>query len=89
MKVYFIGSGPGAPDLITVRGRDILARTRVCIYAGSLVNPALLGFLPDGAEIHDSSSMTLEDMGVVYGGARDRGLDVARLHTGDLSLYSA
>ena len=89
MKVYFIGAGPGAADLITVRGREIISRCRVVIYAGSLVSPEHLAFAPDTAEIYDSSGLTLEDIRAILVSARDRRLDVARLHTGDPSLYGA
>ncbi|NLI13021.1 precorrin-4 C(11)-methyltransferase [Pelotomaculum propionicicum] len=89
MKVYFIGAGPGAVDLITVRGREILARSQVVIYAGSLVSPEHLAFAPATAETHDSSGLTLEDIRAILISARERQLDVARLHTGDPSLYGA
>lgn len=89
MKVYFIGAGPGAADLITVKGREIISRCRIVIYAGSLVSPEHLAFAPDTAEIYDSSGLTLEDIRAILVLARDRRLDVARLHTGDPSLYGA
>lgn len=89
MKVYFIGAGPGDVDLITVKGRDILSRCPVVIYAGSLVSPEHLAHAPGTAEVHDSSVLTLEDIRGILVSARDRGLDVARLHTGDPSLYGA
>jgi precorrin-4/cobalt-precorrin-4 C11-methyltransferase len=89
VKVFFVGAGPGSPDLITLRGKAVMERCRVCVYAGSLVNPELLEFLPEGAEVHDSSGMSLEDLEEVYRNARERGLDVARLQTGDFSIYSA
>jgi precorrin-4/cobalt-precorrin-4 C11-methyltransferase len=89
MTVHFIGAGPGAADLITVRGRDILARCRVCLYAGSLVPPELLAHCPPGARLIDSASMTLDEIESQYLEADSEGLDVARLHSGDLSIYSA
>lgn len=89
MKVYFIGAGPGAADLITVRGREILSRCRVVIYAGSLVSPEHLAFAPESAEIYDSAGLTLEEIRALLLSARERRLDVARLHTGDPSLYGA
>ena len=89
MTVHFIGAGPGAADLITVRGRDILARCRVCLYAGSLVPPELLAHCPPGARLIDSASMTLDEIESQYLEANSAGLDVARLHSGDLSIYSA
>lgn len=89
MKVYFIGAGPGDVDLITVKGRDILSRCRVVIFAGSLVSSRHLDFAPEGAETHDSSRLSLDDIRKILTSARERGLDVARLHTGDPSLYGA
>jgi precorrin-4/cobalt-precorrin-4 C11-methyltransferase len=89
MTVHFIGAGPGAADLITVRGRDILARCPVCLYAGSLVPPELLAHCPAGARLIDSAPLTLEQIEVHYLEAQEAGLDVARLHSGDLSIYSA
>jgi len=89
MTVHFIGAGPGAADLITVRGRDILARCPVCLYAGSLVPPGLLAHCPAGARLIDSAAMTLDQIESQYIEAHAAGLDVARLHSGDLSIYSA
>src|SRR6266849_9661724 len=89
MTVHFIGAGPGAADLITVRGRDILARCPVCLYAGSLVPPDLLAHCPAGARLIDSAAMTLDQIESQYLEAHAAGLDVARLHSGDLSIYSA
>ena len=89
MKVYFIGAGPGDVDLITVKGRDILSRCPVVIYAGSLVSAQHLDFAPADAEKHDSSSLSLDGIRALFKSAGERGLDVARLHTGDPSLYGA
>lgn len=89
MKVYFIGAGPGAVDLITVRGREILSRCPVVIYAGSLVPEAHLAFAPETAEIFNAAVLTLEGIRAILTSARDRRLDVARLHSGDPSLYGA
>ncbi len=89
MTVHFIGAGPGAADLITVRGRDLLARCPVCLYAGSLVPPELLAHCPAGARLIDSAAMTLDQLESEYLEAHAAGLDVARLHSGDLSIYSA
>jgi precorrin-4/cobalt-precorrin-4 C11-methyltransferase len=89
VTVHFIGAGPGAADLITVRGRDILARSPVCMYAGSLVPTELLKYCPPGARLIDTAPMTLDQIEDQYVGAHDSGLDIARLHSGDLSIYSA
>jgi precorrin-4/cobalt-precorrin-4 C11-methyltransferase len=89
MTVHFIGAGPGAADLITIRGRDLLARCPVCLYAGSLVPPELLAHCPEGARLIDSAAMTLDQLESEYIAAFSAGLDVARLHSGDLSIYSA
>ena len=89
MTVHFIGAGPGAPDLITVRGRDLLARCPVCLYAGSLVSEALLAHCPPGARIVDSAAMDLDQIVAQFVNAHRRGLDVARLHSGDPSIWSA
>ena len=89
MTVHFIGAGPGAADLITVRGRDILARCPVCLYAGSLVPPELLAHCPPGVRLIDSAAMTLDEIESQYLEADSAALDVARLHSGDLSIYSA
>ena len=89
MTVHFIGAGPGAADLITVRGRDLIARCPVCLYAGSIVPRALLEHCPAGARIVDTAPMTLDAIEAEYLAAHAKGHDVARLHSGDLSIYSA
>jgi precorrin-4/cobalt-precorrin-4 C11-methyltransferase len=89
MTVHFIGAGPGAADLITVRGRDLLERCPVCLYAGSLVPPALLAHCPANARLIDTAPLTLDAIEAEYVAAHRDGLDVARLHSGDLSIYSA
>lgn len=89
MKVVFIGAGPGAPDLITVRGRGLLEKADIVIYAGSLVNPRLLSYAPEGAEIHNSALMDLDEVTSVYARNREAEGIIARLHTGDPSLYGA
>ncbi len=89
MTVHFIGAGPGAPDLITVRGRDLIACSPVCLYAGSLVPRELLSHCPDGARIVDTAPMTLDEIAAEFEKAHEAGLDVARLHSGDLSIWSA
>jgi precorrin-4/cobalt-precorrin-4 C11-methyltransferase len=89
MTVHFIGAGPGAADLITMRGRDLLAACPICLYAGSLVPPALLSFCPPGARILDTAGMNLDGLEQEFVAAAEAGLDIARLHSGDLSIYSA
>jgi precorrin-4/cobalt-precorrin-4 C11-methyltransferase len=89
MTVHFIGAGPGAADLITVRGRDLITRCPVCLYAGSIVPRELLSYCPSGARIVDTAPLTLDDIDAEFAAAHAAGLDEARLHTGDLSIYSA
>ena len=89
MTIHFIGAGPGAADLITVRGRDLLARCPVCLYAGSIVPPGLLAHCPPDARVVDTAPMTLDQIEQECVAAHAAGLDVARLHSGDLSIYSA
>ena len=87
--VHFVGAGPGDPDLITVKGKRLLEHAQTVIYAGSLVNPALLSFCPEGCRIYDSARMTLEEVIRVMEACHEAGQDVVRLHTGDPSLYGA
>ena len=87
--VHFVGAGPGAPDLITLRGAKLLQEADVVIYAGSLVNPALLENCRPGCEIHDSARMTLDEVLQVRERAEAEGKTTVRLHTGDPSLYGA
>ncbi len=89
MTVHFIGAGPGAPDLITVRGLNILSNAPVCLYAGSLVPQALLSHCPHGARIVDTAPMSLDEIEAEFRSAHEAGKDVARLHSGDLSVWSA
>src|SRR6202453_4409450 len=89
MTVHFIGAGPGAPDLITLRGRDLIARCPVCLYAGSLVPRARLEHCPPGARIIDTAPLDLDAIVTHCVDAQRRGEDVARLHSGDLSIWSA
>jgi precorrin-4/cobalt-precorrin-4 C11-methyltransferase len=89
MTVFFIGAGPGAADLLTLRGRDILARCPVCLYAGSIVPRAMLAHCPAGARLVDTAPLSLDAIEAEYQAAHAAGLDVARLHSGDLSVYSA
>ncbi len=89
MTIHFIGAGPGAPDLITIRGRDLIATCPVCLYSGSLVPQALLTHCPPGARIVDTAPMSLDQIIVELARADADGQDVARLHSGDLSVWSA
>ena len=89
MTVHFIGAGPGAADLITLRGRDLIARCPVCLYAGSIVPRELLGFCPAGARIVDTAPLSLDEIEAEFVAAHEQGLDVARLQSGDLSVFSA
>ncbi|WP_329109847.1 precorrin-4 C(11)-methyltransferase [Micromonospora sp. NBC_01699] len=89
MTVFFIGAGPGAADLITVRGRDRLAAAPVCLYAGSLVPPELLDHCPPGARLVDTANLDLDQIVAELLAAHTAGLDVARLHSGDPSVFSA
>ena len=87
--VHFVGAGPGAPDLITLRGAELLRGADCVIYAGSLVNPALLGLCRDSARIYDSARMTLEQVLEAVERAEAAGQETVRLHTGDPCLYGA
>ena len=89
MTVHFIGAGPGAADLVTVRGRDLLARCPVCLYAGSIIPNALLAHCPSFARIVDTAPMSLDEIEAEFVSAQEQGLDVARLQSGDLSVFSA
>jgi precorrin-4/cobalt-precorrin-4 C11-methyltransferase len=89
VTVHFIGAGPGAADLITVRGRDLVARCPVCLYAGSIVPPDFLALCPPGARTVDTAPMSLDEIEAEFVRAHAAGQDVARLHSGDLSIYSA
>lgn len=89
MTVHFIGAGPGAPDLITLRGRDLLTQCPVCFYAGSLVHRDILAHCPDGARVVDTAPMTLDEIIDDMEAEHAAGRDIARLHSGDLSIWSA
>jgi precorrin-4/cobalt-precorrin-4 C11-methyltransferase len=89
MTVHFIGAGPGAADLITVRGRELLSRCPVCLYAGSIVPRDMLAWCPKDARLVDTAPMTLDEIEAEYVAAHAAGRDVARLHSGDLSVFSA
>ncbi|AZQ67304.1 precorrin-4 C(11)-methyltransferase [Silicimonas algicola] len=89
MTVHFIGAGPGAPDLLTLRARDLIAASPVCLYAGSLVPRAILAHCPEGARIVNTAPLDLDAIIAECEAAHAEGLDVARLHSGDLSVWSA
>lgn len=89
MTVHFIGAGPGAADLITLRGRDLIASCPVCLYAGSLIPQAMLGWCPPGARIVDTAPLDLDAIIAEIAAAHEQGQDVARLHSGDISIWSA
>lgn len=87
--IHFVGAGPGAPDLITLRGAELIRKADVIIYAGSLVNPELLKMAKADCQIYNSAHMTLEDVIRVMAEAEEKGLATVRLHTGDPSIYGA
>jgi len=89
MTVHFIGAGPGAPDLITIRGRDLIAKCHVCLYAGSLVPEELVAFAPEGALVKDTAPMNLNEIINEIRQAHAEDKDVARVHSGDPSIYGA
>lgn len=89
MTVHFIGAGPGAVDLITLRGRELIGACPVCLYAGSLIPEAMLGWCPPGARIVDTAPLDLDAIIAEIEAAHARGQDVARLHSGDISIWSA
>lgn len=89
MTVHFIGAGPGAPDLLTLRGRDLIAACPVCLYAGSLVPQEVLGHCPPEARIVNTAPLSLDQIMDEIAVAHSQGQDVARLHSGDLSVWSA
>jgi precorrin-4/cobalt-precorrin-4 C11-methyltransferase len=88
-RVYFIGAGPGDPDLITVRGRALIERAKVCLYAGSLVPRAVVAYAPAGATVRSTASMDLDQIVALLDEATGAGHDVARVHSGDPSLFGA
>lgn len=89
MKVYFVGAGPGDPELITIKGKKAIENSAYCIYTGSLVNKEILNFTKPGTKTFDSASMTLEDVIAVIKEAKGQDKNVARVHTGDPSIYGA
>src|SRR5580692_10078692 len=89
MTVHFIGAGPGAPDLITVRGQNLVGRCPVCLFAGSLVPREIIALCPPGARVVDTAPLDLDAITAEFVAAHNAGLDIARLHSGDLSVWSA
>jgi precorrin-4/cobalt-precorrin-4 C11-methyltransferase len=89
VTVHFIGAGPGAPDLLTLRGQRLIAACPVCLYAGALVPREIVAHAPPGARVVDTRDLTLDEIVRELRAAAERGEDVARLHSGDLSIYSA
>ena len=87
--VHFVGAGPGAKDLITLRGKELIEKADVIIYAGSLVNPGLLDYAKEGCSIHDSSKLDIDEVLEIIKNAEKEGLTTVRLHTGDPSIYGA
>ncbi|MCD6232433.1 precorrin-4 C(11)-methyltransferase [Candidatus Aerophobetes bacterium] len=89
MKVFFIGAGPGDPELLTIKGQKIIKRAEIVIYAGSLINKEILNFAKDRAKIYDSSKMSLNEITKIFNKAKEKDATIARIHSGDPSLYSA
>ncbi len=89
MTVYFIGAGPGAPDLLTIRGRDLIARCPLCLYAGSIVPEAVVAHAPDSTRVISSAPFSLEEIIDLLTEADEKGQDVARVHSGDPAIFSA
>jgi precorrin-4/cobalt-precorrin-4 C11-methyltransferase len=89
MTVHFIGAGPGAPDLLTLRAQRQITECRVCLYAGALVPPEVLAYAPADAHVVDTQDLDLDEIVTEMRAAHERGEDIARLHSGDLSIYSA
>lgn len=89
MKVYFVGAGPGDPELLTIRAERLLKNCAFCIYAGSLVSPAVVGLIPAAARKYDSAGLSLGKIIALYREAKQKDQDVIRLHSGDPSLYGA
>ena len=89
MKVYFVGAGPGDPELLTLKARRLLEKSPVCIYAGSLISPEVISLIPEKTEKHDSAKLSLPEVMNIIKDAQNQDEDVVRLHTGDPSIYSA
>lgn len=89
MKVYFVGAGPGDPGLLTLKAERLLRAGRICVYAGSLVSPSVMALIHPDAERYDSAKMSLDEITEVFHRAREKDMDVVRLHSGDPSIYGA
>jgi len=89
MKVFFVGAGPGDPELLTIKAARLLTNCRVCIYAGSLVSPGVMSMVSEKAERYDSAAMSLPEIVEVFRSAKEKNMDVVRLHSGDPSIYGA
>ena len=89
MKVFFVGAGPGDPELLTVKAKRLIENCKRCIYAGSLVSPAVISLIPKEAAKYDSAKLNLDEIIELITEANDEGIDVVRLHTGDPSIYGA
>jgi len=89
MKVFFIGAGPGDPELLTIKGQKIIKKADIVIYAGSLINKEILNFAKDRAKSYDSSKMSLNEITKIFNKAKEKNGTIARIHSGDPSLYSA
>lgn len=89
MKVFFVGGGPGNPELLTVKAKKLLETCKVCIYAGSLVSDEVIALIPIDSEKHDSAKMNLDEIIEVFINSNKRGVDVIRLHSGDPAIYGA
>ena len=89
MTVHFVGAGPGAPDLITVRGLRLIERCQVCLYAGSLVPEEVVAAAPNGARVIDTAPLHLDQIMAEIETAHAQGFDIARVHSGDPSIYGA
>jgi precorrin-4/cobalt-precorrin-4 C11-methyltransferase len=89
VRVYFVGAGPGDPELLTIKAKRLMEKAEICVYAGSLINPEVLDYLPSSAEKHNSANMDLEQITGIFQRAKDNNLDIIRLHTGDPSVYGA
>lgn len=89
MTVHFIGAGPGAPDLLTLRGRDLIAASPTCLYAGSLIPQAILAHCPPGCHLINTAPLSLDEIIAAITSAHTKGHQIARLHSGDVSIWSA